>query len=107
MGGRRFVFDAPGNREYGSGGESYSILASAVIAQCDDHIPVQNVEELVGVDVTVPDELAPDFDDPNVVVVDPGHDMGAPFRGERVQRLLQADRCRCHRFMMLSIEPQW
>lgn len=59
---------------------------AVVVAQIDQELTVEHQEELVGVDVRVPEVFAVHFGDPNVVVVDLGDDPRAPQVGERVEQ---------------------
>lgn len=67
-------------------------LLSSACAKRDVDVSVEDEEELVGVGVAVPDELALDLRDADVVVVDLSDDLGAPELVEGVQSVLQADR---------------
>src|ERR1022692_3043934 len=55
------------------------------IAQLDGELPVQDQEELIGVGVLVPGELALNLHDPDVVVVDPGNFLRRPVLSETRQ----------------------
>jgi hypothetical protein len=52
------------------------------VAKLDGHPSGQDEKEVVGVLVLVPDELALDLDDANVVLVDPGDDLRLPVLSE-------------------------
>jgi hypothetical protein len=55
------------------------------IAKLDSQITVEYEEELVGVIVAVPDELALQFDDLDLVVVQPRDDLWRPVVGDAGQ----------------------
>nr|BFF04935.1 hypothetical protein GCM10020241_66100 [Streptoalloteichus tenebrarius] len=62
-----------------------------VVAQREEQLAVEDEEELVGVLVDVPDVLALDLRDADVVVVDPRDDAGAPQGVEGGQGLAEDD----------------
>jgi hypothetical protein len=57
------------------------------VAQSDIELSVKGQEELVGVVVDVPHVLAASVSDPDIVVVDSGHDPWAVVLVERGERL--------------------
>ena len=67
------MLHALGYHEDVSGAQADRPLAAAV-PQGDVELTVEYQEELVGVVVGVPDVLAPDMRDPDVVVVDAAND---------------------------------
>jgi hypothetical protein len=69
---------------------------AAVLPQRDADLAVEDQEELVGVLVHVPDVLAPDMRDPDVVVVDPADDPRAVHVAEAGQRLAEVHGSICH-----------
>jgi hypothetical protein len=75
--------------------QAHGPLAAAV-PQGDVEPAVEHQEELIGVVVNVPDVLAPDMRDPDVVVVDPADDPRAVDVAEGSQCLAQADGGDCH-----------
>ena len=82
------MFDSPRHGKHRPWGQTNDAL-TGLISQRDLHVAVEHVEELVGLGVGMPDKLASDLDDPNVVIVYPGDDMGRPFRGERREGLIK------------------
>jgi hypothetical protein len=53
-------------------------------AQLDREVSFEDEEEVVRVPVLVPDELALDLDDANVVLVDPGDDLWCQCSAKRL-----------------------
>nr|pir hypothetical protein SCGD3.04 - Streptomyces coelicolor [Streptomyces coelicolor] len=91
----RLVFRAARDGEDGPLRQDDDALAGG-LAQGDVQCAVEDEEELVGVVVHVPDVLALDLRDADVVVVDGGDDTGAPLLGEGGEGGGQGDRFLSH-----------
>src|SRR3954466_9811823 len=76
-GRRRLVCGASRHHIHVAGPQRHRRLAAVVVAKSDLEFAVDHEEELVSVLMDVPDVLAKRVSDPDVVVVDPGHDPGA------------------------------
>jgi len=63
-----------------------------VVLELDAQLAVDDQKQLVGVLMPVPDELALDLDELDLVVVDDGHDLGMPVVGEALELLVEAHR---------------
>jgi hypothetical protein len=66
----------------------------AAVAQLDRELTLQHEEEIVRVVVLVPDELALNLRDHDVVAVELGHGARLPVLGERGELLGEVDRRR-------------
>src|SRR5262245_24256471 len=62
------------------------------ISEMDRHLAVQDDEDLIGLGMTVPDELALDLDELEVVVVHPGDDLRRPALAEARELFMHVDR---------------
>ena len=68
--GTRPVFDSLRNDDHFPGTE-----LDGPVAEVDGHLAVQHDEDLVGVGMLVPDEIAPELDQFEMILVHPGHDL--------------------------------
>jgi hypothetical protein len=84
--GARAVLDATRNDE-----QFPLVEFDVAIGKLDRQVPFEDEEEVIGVVVLVPDELAFDLDDANIVVVDASDDLRLPVLIEEAQLLGQVD----------------
>ena len=75
--GHRAVLDSAWHNE------SCPVPAYVAVPQLDRQRALDDQEQLIGVIVGVPDELALDPDQFDFVIVQPGNDLGRPVLGEQ------------------------
>jgi hypothetical protein len=74
-------------------------------SQADHEAALGDQEQLVGLAVLVPDELAAELDRLDVVVVEPGKDLGLPVLAEPGELLLEIDDFHDSPPLPLSLRP--
>src|SRR5262249_19110858 len=84
--GERFVLDALWNNEHLARRDM-----DGAVAKVDAQLAFDNDERLVGVLVVMPDEIAPELDDLELVVVHLRDDLGLPLFAKQCEFLREVD----------------
>ena len=71
-------------------------ICDPIFAQLDAHAAVEHDEDLVGIGVAMPHELALDLHELELIVVHPGDDLGRPVVAEAPQLVPEVDGLMAH-----------